>query len=839
MSQSSTTPLLQRAAVLLCLGSAIFVMSCGSQGDVAVEAQKLIHAGQPAEAAQRLRSALESRPKDAALNRLLGIALIQSGQPSLAVWPLSRAAEDPSAGDEVQLLLARAMQRGGDAAGAIEVVSQLIEENPANVEALLIRAQSRVSTLEDEEAILDFEAVLDLDPDRIDLHLRLFNAHLKLENFIGASDALDQYEQALLAAKEPAQVAVLGGLCARRVEIHRALENTEEARAQLDQCLVEYSTQPTVLGIALQLLDEAKEGERATALLKDAARAEEDNFQLQLALARRFNNLERHDEAAEVLETAAERIDVPQVWTQLADHRMATGDPTGASEAIDRAIEAQLGSRPGEPGFSYAEIDDRLLFVHGDILVEIGELARTEEILRAIEEPAYRFLLDARIQLANRQFDAALDLYEKSFQLWHSNPGARYFAATAALELDRIDVAIQHLRESVRADAAATDAGFLLARIHDAQGDPAAAAAALKLHGGAHPEDADSIRMMARLFSRAELFEKAGTIRNVWNQISGQDGAVIADRVREINRIEGAEKALAFFEADDGPDLSQASKLEALVEWTQLMLGEGRSAAARQRVLELLESDAESPGLHALLGRILLAEGSTSDAEAALERALELEPSHLYAARELCILFLSRDDDVKRRAACDELARIAPETPIGIEARLGAVDRMIEAGATDLASEYLVDLLDSYPWRGDVALRIAQIQLRVGRVDQQTLSYAEHARQFPRHRSPEVLQTLGRVQLSLGLGREAIESFTRATETSPGDPVNWFLLGEAFIAENLRAEATTVYEGALARGPFPQEAAARERLQTLKGQASSAVEETLEKEVSGESRPPS
>jgi predicted Zn-dependent protease len=594
------------------------------------------------------------------------------------------------------------------------------------------------------------------------------------------------------------------------------MEQLDEARSQLDRCLEDHPTQPTVLDAALQLLDQLGESERATELLQQAAESKPESLTLQLNLARRFASFGQPDEAEEAMRSAAERIDEPDAWVALADLRVEWGNTRGAIQALDRAIEAETGASPGTPDFSYDEIDDRRLFAHGDLLLALAEIDRAREILAAIEEPVYRLLLEARIHHTAGDAERALDLYEESFLLWHSNPGARYLAAEAALEIDRVDDAIRHLRESVRADAAASEAGLLLARIHAAQGEPAAAAAALHLHVTAHPRDGEAVRMLAGLFDDADLGEEAEAIRERWRAIPGEAAAVEADQARRLAKSDGPEAALALLENEYGAALIERANAPALLAWTEIACEAGRGEEAEQRVRSAISRDPSSADLQAALGRCLLSRDRSDEAAMTLEKALTLDPDHLAAMRDRCLLRIFRRETGGAADACDGLTELGLQS---IDARLAVSDEMAHAGLEALAIEQLESLIEDHPWLGPAALRIARLQLASGRVGEETLAHAERALRYPHGERPQALQTVGRVQHALGHPSNAVAPLLQSTRLAREDPLGWYYLGEVLLDLERRPEALDAYRAALSAGPFPLEETARRRIEELRPDA--------------------
>ena len=182
------------------------------------------------------------------------------------------------------------------------------------------------------------------------------------------------------------------------------------------------------------------------------------------------------------------------------------------------------------------------------------------------------------MQFEAGDFQAALATYAEGLRLWPSNAAARYLAAQAALQTGDFDLAISHYRESLRTDASKTDAGLELARMLLSQGQPAGAYDALKHHVGAHPTNAEAMRLWANLVAQSDNREQLEVIRSALGSLPGQYDVALGDQARDIARAEGAEIALRYID-DAVSDLADAEYRETLRASTEILAADGRHDA--------------------------------------------------------------------------------------------------------------------------------------------------------------------------------------------------------------------------------------------------------------------
>jgi len=131
----------------------------------------------------------------------------------------------------------RATMRWPAALGCLERWVQL---EPDNRRALAMRGQMRAQLHAEEDALGDFDRVLELDPENDDV--RLERAELLLKYKVDYKSAAAEFE--MLREREPAKAPVALGLA----RAYRGLRRREEARQLLDQVLIAFPRDPQALG---------------------------------------------------------------------------------------------------------------------------------------------------------------------------------------------------------------------------------------------------------------------------------------------------------------------------------------------------------------------------------------------------------------------------------------------------------------------------------------------------------------------------------------------------------------------------------------------------------------
>jgi tetratricopeptide (TPR) repeat protein len=799
----------RRAALLTCAG---LVLSACDPGYPAAEARALLKAGRLEQAIELLRVELEARPGDPYLYKLYGSALLADGKPSLATWPLRRAAQDPELAVEAGLLLARALLSGGGESDAVRVAGEVLALEPQNADALALRAQARLRALDEEGALEDIGRLLELGHGTDPSDLSLLRAKLEAELRLERADAAEQTIGLLFARSAegkdlPADYAAR--LCALEAVFTDEKGDVALAEERHERCADEYPTKYIVVQEAVNFFDAQRRFARGTEILERAAEEAPQDLQIRIQLASRLRDLERPDDAERVLRELAEQLDGPLAWTALADHFVELEDLAGAAGALERAVQAQTSRSLDAGGFE--DVSDEGLFAYGDILVQIGDHERVQQLIQAIEEPSYVHFLEGRMRLERGDYAGAAEAYQAGLRLWPSNPGARYLAGQAAQQLGDFDRAISHYREALRAGASRTPAGLALARIQLAQGNVAGAYDALVYHLRSRPKESAALRLFADVAGQLDRDSEAAAARARLLKLPGQAGAAVADAARDRLRDESPQAALEVIEAS-GLDLSDPLHAEALRAWAEILSREGRDAEALARIDAALARHPEAAALHAVRGSALRRAGRGEEARAALRRALELDAAHVPALVALAELRAAAGDVDGALALYDRATAADPEDAAPAYA---AAALQLERSEVRDATERLADLLRAHPWHGEAAYQLARLALERGETDDRALDYAARAVRF--RYDPASFELLGRLLLARGEPEEALTVLRHGEELESSGPGIQYRMGQALEALGDAEAARAAYRSAVDSGSFAERADAERALARLAG----------------------
>ena len=296
-------------------------------------------------------------------------------------------------------------------------------------------------------------------------------------------------------------------------------KDLDEAEALYEECIEKYESDGFLLNHVMGFFDTIEKPERSMELIRSASEKAPENLALRSSLANRLNAQGDSEAAEAVLVDAAETFDSAAAWNMLAIFHRRNGDSKKALIALEKVIELTGGG------------GDELLFTQADVLVDLGQYDRAEEVVKSLDEPIYATLIRGRIQLAHDEPVAALESFEKGIRHWPNNAGARYLAGVAAYEIGDWDRAVTELREAMRADKSETNATRLLARIHYDRGDfkQASDFAAASLRRSRANRRPDDYVIAIRSLTKLGEFEKARSAATKLGELPGEEAAGIVE----------------------------------------------------------------------------------------------------------------------------------------------------------------------------------------------------------------------------------------------------------------------------------------------------------------------
>ncbi|MCP4906772.1 MAG: tetratricopeptide repeat protein [bacterium] len=660
-----------------------------------------------------LRILLEQEPDNPELHLLYGRALSRSGQTQLAVWSLRKAAEDPQWLAPAWREMGLAAMHIGDFPAAIEAAERILEENPDDLRALLMRGESYLGQRAKlEEALADFNRAIELDPDHTGARVSRISALLMMERAEDAEEALAALD--LSAAESSVDPTTRAGLCASRGVLLAERDRNDEAQTKLLSCLEQFPSYAIVLEPVMNLFDRAGDPARATEALRNAlARVPESQSYRSRLASRLFAGGER-EEAEAVLRAGAELAD-PGVrttaWTELANFYLDLGDLDGAIESYEEAL--RLVSDPPQLA----------ILTHADLLARAKYNQRALEVAKQLERDAYRGLIEARVHLNEGRPGRALKRLDTVFTTWPNNAGARYYAARAAEQVGNFERAIEEYRQSIRSDAAQTDAGLRLARLQFGFGRLENAVHSATQHYRANPDDPEGVRvlfMIAKFGTSASLDDMMEQLRSTphW-------GLALSLRSEAMAKKVGVDQAISMIEETPGVDFDRPAFLALLRTLVRQLVAADRAPEARERVASALAARPGIAGFHEINGLLLEGLGAPSDEiRAAYQAALDRNGKMPEALAALGRLAAADDRIEEAFDYYDRAFAARPFDPQPAEWAAGLAEKTADLKA---AESRWGALAEEHPWHAEAAHALARLRFKRGDSSDQTMMMARRA----------------------------------------------------------------------------------------------------------------
>ncbi|MBI4601140.1 MAG: tetratricopeptide repeat protein, partial [Planctomycetes bacterium] len=645
------------------------------------------------------RQVVEAEPLNAGAHRATARLLAETESPAAAVDHLRAFVSRFPHNCPLHELLLEWLGRD-DPAAAEDVARRLIEVDPSNAwarreRALLLGRLQRI-----DEALEEMEIARRLEPWNSYTYSVLGDLHLRAGSPARAREALRAAIR--LSGDNTFAISSLVGACA----------TVAERREALELILAELRRQ-TLFGDGLLAFRDAAAGvlspEELLACLREAHEARPDLWHSGASLARQLCDMGRLDEALEAARRTAERFPlVAGSWLDLARVRSLRGEEAQEVDGLEHALQVS-------PGWSLPA--RRLADVHG----RAGDLEKARSIL---ERAASRDPLDARnhgcladaLWKLGRKEEAVARL-ERSLRLDPAYDWAWGALEGWAAELGRPKAPLELARELAAARSGEALSWLNLARRLAGQEAAAEALEALEKAVSLDPRCEEAHDLRAARLAEEGLFEEAraacrpaGWDGQLPTILRGRAAWVEAERGNRAEAIRQMRAAVA-----DNPDYGWG--LRRLAEWCEAEGDLQGCLDASRRLVEIAPEDASS---HGYLGDAQRQAGDRAAAKTSLRRAVELDPSYLFAGQWLFELELEdcRQDAAEIKAAGGTLKAIAPHLKppdrLPREARLAAASGergaarsafealSREANAPDRALASAAEALEAAGWGRDV-----------------------------------------------------------------------------------------------------------------------------------------
>jgi tetratricopeptide (TPR) repeat protein len=795
---------------LLAAALTLALAAAACSGDVEsrmAEVRVLQDVGQFTASIDELREILAIAPDLPEANYRLGIALHQTGNPSRAVWALQKASESQEYQIQATLLLASVQFNLNNYEESIRATNRVLEIDPNRQVALQIRSKGNLAIHALDEALADTTRLIELAPD--DYPVRVVHATVLAEmGRVEEAEAAQFLVKKMSEASGDPQTASRGCL-APALFAREDLKDLERAESLYEDCAAKYPSDAFVIPHIVTFFDSIEKSERGTELIRKAVEEAPESLSLRSTLASRLSGQGEPDEAESVLREAVDSFGSASAWSLLVSHYRQTKQSEKALEAIEKVLDLTGGG------------GDQARFMHADLLIDVGDLERAEEVAGELEEPTYATMIYGRISLVNGDAAGALAAFDEGIANWPNNAGARYLAGAAALRLGDFERAIVEFRESVRVDSKATSAARTLARLYFERGDYAQAInfSSISIQGQGPEQRGEDLRLAARALAAMGEFDKARVATQTLSDLPGQRASAAAE-LAIVERLASGPAAAVSAVEGAGLDLTDPANELALRALAQHLELQDKRPAAIARVEQATTANPDSASLQSLLGVVLAGAGRDADARAAFDRSIAIDPKRAEALGGLGTLSGRTGDAAQAIELLDRATEIDSESETY---PYSAAKLALGMGARDDALARLRRVVRDFPGhaaaRNDLAWMLAEDGKR-SRNDEERKTDLDLALQLAEEASrldpaPEILDTLGYVHIQRGESSAAVAVLEKAVAANASSPSIRYRLGTAFNQAGDTERAREMLSGALEAGPFPEAEQARRELAQL------------------------
>lgn len=709
--RGSRTPVI--FTLVLALG---FILGCSR--NLMTRAQELELSGNNASALQLYQRALTHAPvsgaQRSAILMRMGDCLYRLDRMDEAFTTYKKAAEVDPDNLDANLRMGDMLLSSGAPEAAHEQASLVLKKSPENTEALALEGASAAGSGDFDRAKRFYARALQNDPHRI-------RVAVALADLYNRENKTDQARALLKQAAEMEPQDSLPWIALARVEEQDG--NSQAAEAAYRKAVSIDDTPDTNLRFAQFLqrsgrIAEAEQVLRRVDAQRPSAPVALGDFQLSSGHA---------DEALERYEAAWMMVQAPPAprrrWS-FPWSRSATFPKTGTERGEDvatRLIEAQIVAA------------NRLNSTQRKKAV--AEIRSRFEEARPHIDAAAQAILATELALAEENLTKAKQYSQAASQLAPGSAPAHYIAGVVASESGDEETAESEWQNALDQDSQYIPARLALAHSSLAHGEAADADLQARTIVRQDPGNLEAVV----LFARALLQEK----KLVPAAIMAQRAAALDPASPEPElilgevalRVNNPAQALMDFEKALAMDSDSQEAIDGLLRVYQLA---HLSYAAIGNLERVAEAPPASATLMEVAGLLYSQHGWYTEAMYALQRATQIDPRRLTAARALARLQASTGDDTGASAS-------AAKAGVDAHGLLAAYQRQSSGDWQSAAAAY-EQVIRQGDQSGVAANNLAWIYAEHGQQLDRALLLAEKAAQLSPD-SPAVLDTLGYVHL--------------------------------------------------------------------------------------------
>jgi len=418
-------------------------------------------------------------------------------------------------------------------------------------------------------------------------------------------------------------------------------------------------------------------------------------------------------------------------------------------------------------------------------------------------------LVQAETWLSKREAKKAVDSLENLNRTYPNAPIIKYTLARSYLANSSPKQALDELDETVRLNPGYADAVLLRSELQLRNGNAQAALGPLQAVFKSRPDLGAATLLLAEAYRMLGRFDEAAAL--IREQIKKSPkvaashfllGLILRQQKKEVEARQAFEKA-AELEPENPSSLEQLINLDIDAKAYE---------AGHQRVNQVLQKQANSAALYYLQGKLYSAEGKFDLAQAALLKAIDLDPN-FSRAYDLLVPIFSRAN--KLPEALNEMNAVLAKKPNDLRALL------LAASIYDAMKDYN-KARDSYEKvvtvdpNAVVALNnLAFIYAEKLNDLNRAAELAQKARSIA-PTNPSVLDTLGWITYKQGGYQQAVDLLNQSVAKSPDNAEIQFHLGMAEYMMGQTEAARSALEKAVGSATeFEGKEEARRRLALL------------------------
>jgi len=695
-----------------------------------------------------------------------------------------------------------------------------------------------------QEARIEYQNVVQIDPTDADAHYRLALTYLKLGStpnlqlasselsrtleldstnrdamlklgelyLLGnqPSKARQQADSLLVSAPENTEALILRGrslINEKRyqegaAELKKAIEldpknmdpyidlalayvlanDTAAAEAALKQALTINPRSTKILLALGDLRVTAGKPDQAEIIYKQALEIAPDDEQIYLKFVRFYQHVGKPEKIETTLQTLASiRPQDEKPHILLGDFYTWLGQPDKALVSYQRATQLNTASTVAR---------DKLISHYLGTGKTSEAEAKVKDILEKDKKDLMGRFFDARIRLAKNDVDEAITLFQGVVKDEPNFAPAHHFLGVAFLQKRQLVQARDAFAEAVKLNPNLPDSRTALAQIYLVEGSVDLAIEQAQAAIQLNPRNVqaaiiagDAYLLKGDTAKSKQIFEAIA--KALPNEPVGPHSLGLVARAEKNDA-----KALAYFEEALS---KKPTAIDPLMQIVQIKIAQGKSNEALKRVTKQLEASPNNPLLYNLLGQLWMQAKDTDQAEMAFKKAIELDNSILASYMNLGQLYQQAG---KLDQAAQEYEAVLQKNSTVASAHilLGIIhERRKEYRKAQAQYEQALKLNPKF---APAANNLAWLMAEQGADLDVALSYAQTARE-QKPDDPNIADTLGWIYYKKNAYLLAVNLLKEAAEKLPNEPVVQFHYGMAQYKNGNSAGAKKALQASL------------------------------------------